>query len=103
MKLDGVDHLTFAAFDHHLVFAEIGGGEKFKAFGHAFDLQTVILPDAQDVVFGRVWLPDAAFGVCYPVEDRVCRVEDFDKAVLIFDHAGRAFFRRVEIVERRQF
>ena len=59
MKLDGVDELAVAAFDHHLVFAEVGRGEKFETFGHAFDLDAVILPDAEDVVLFRIVLPDA--------------------------------------------
>ena len=59
MELDGVDQLAVGAFDHHLVFAEVGRGEQFEAVGHAFDLDAVILPDAKDVVFGRVVLPDA--------------------------------------------
>ena len=63
MELDGVDQLAVGVFDHHLIFAEIGSGEQLEALGHAVDLNAVVLPDAEDVVFFGVILPDARFFV----------------------------------------
>ena len=54
VKLHRVDKLPVRAFDHHLVPAEIGSGEELETFGHAIELQTVILPDAQYA--GRRWI-----------------------------------------------
>ena len=87
MKLDAVNRLFLVAFDHHLIFAKVRGRQQFKAFGNAFDLKPVILPDAQDVVLQGVILPDARrFGIAArdALENGIGRVNEFDKAILIF-------------------
>jgi hypothetical protein len=92
VKLDAVDQLAFGAFDHHLVFAEVGCGKQLKAFGHADDLDAVVLPDAEDVVLAGVVLPDARHLVVDVLKDGVGFVGDLDESVLVLDDAVAPLF-----------
>src|SRR4029453_16921583 len=48
MELYRVNQLTFASSHHHLVAAKIRSGEEFESRGNLIELETVVLPDAQD-------------------------------------------------------
>ena len=100
VELHGVDELPVAAFDHHLIAAEVGGGEKFEMFGDMIELQSMILPDAQDAGFDGVILPDAGFAVADALEDRVGGIGDADEAVLILEGAANAVLVLFVMIER---
>src|ERR1041384_5371245 len=59
MELDGVDELIFRTLDHHLIATQVRAGQQLKSFRHAIELQSVVLPDAQNATLARVILPDA--------------------------------------------
>src|SRR6185295_18151054 len=53
MKLDRVDQLAIAAFDHHLVAAEVRRRQQLETLRHAIELQSVVLTNVQDVRTAR--------------------------------------------------
>jgi hypothetical protein len=57
MKLHGVNHLSLSALDHHLIAAEIRGREQVKSFGHAVQLQAMVLPNPEQARLLGVVLP----------------------------------------------
>ena len=76
MKLNAVDQLALGAFDHHLVFGEIGSRQQLEIIGYPVELKAVILPHAQDPSFFCVFLPDARLRIIDAAKDRAA--ESFD-------------------------
>src|SRR5829696_2230085 len=94
MKLHGVNQLSVSAFDHHLVATEIRRSQELKTVGHAIKLQTVILPHAKDA-WRRVWI-----GAVDVREDRIARLGNTDKAILILLWTTVSLLVLFELVER---
>src|SRR5437764_621759 len=90
MELDGVDELIVRTLDHHLVATQVRAGQQLKPFRHAIELQSVILPDAQNATLTRVILPDTGLGIVDPGKDWIFRFNDTHKPILILSHAIRA-------------
>ncbi len=82
MKLDAVDKLAVIPFDHHLIFAEVGRCQQFETFRNTYDLDAVILPDAQDVIVRRIFLPNSGTLVIISFEDRIRLINDLYKSML---------------------
>src|SRR5437764_6804474 len=93
MELDGVNELIVRTLDHHLVATQVRAGQQLKPFRNAIELQSVILPDAQNATFTRVILPNARLGIVNAVEDWIFRFDDAHKPILILgDAIGAALF-----------
>src|SRR5438067_777788 len=100
MELDGVDELIVRALDHHLVATQVRAGQQLKSFRHAIELQSVILPDAQNATLTRVILPNTRLGIVDTGEDWIFRFDDAHKPVLILSDAIRAALFLFLLVER---
>src|SRR2546423_1096860 len=93
MELDRIDHLMGRSFDHHLISAEIRASEELETFGHAIELQSVVLPNAEDAGFAGVVLPNSGFRIVDAGKDWILRLDYANEPVLIFrDAIGAAFF-----------
>ena len=93
MELDGVDELIVRTLDHHLVATQVRAGQQLKPFRNAIELQSVILPDAQNATLTRVVLPNARLGIVDTGEDWIFRFDDAHKPILILSDAiGAALF-----------
>src|SRR5882724_5029169 len=99
VKLDRVDKLAVAAFDHHLVPTKIGSGEQTKTLRYAIQLQTMILPNAQHASLLRV-VQEALSRAVDSAKDRIMRVGNADKAILVFEWAILALLVLLEPIER---
>ena len=100
MKLDRVNHLMAGSLDHHLIAAKIRSSKKRETLRHAIELQSVILPDAQDTAFARVILPDSGFRIVDAGKDWIFRLDDTHEAILIFSHTIRAALFLLLLIER---
>src|ERR1041385_1970439 len=100
MELNRVDELMVRTLDHHLIATQVRAGQQLKSFRHAIELQSVILPDAQDATLARVILPDTRLGIVDAVEDRIFRLNDAPKPTLILGDAIRAPLLRFLLIER---
>src|ERR1043166_75953 len=98
VELDGVDELAVGALDHHLVAAAVGVGEQPEAFGHAVELEAVVLPDAQRVGRGRAVLPDAGASLADALEDGVVGREHADVVILVLELPALAPLGGFEVV-----
>ena len=58
------------------------------------------MPDAQDVVFLGIILPDAASFVIITGKYGIALVRDLNESILIFDDPPGSFFCYIEVVER---
>src|ERR1043166_3353639 len=87
MKLDGINELFVGTFDHHLIAAKVRTREQLKSSRHAVELQTMVLPDAQNASLARVVLPDFRLGIVNSGENRIFRFDDANEAVLILSDA----------------
>src|SRR5438270_437143 len=99
MELDGVDELIVRTLDHHLVATQVRAGQQLKPFRHPIELQSVILPDAQNATLTRVILPNARLGIVDTGEDWIFRFDDAHKPILIFGDAIRAALLLFLLVE----
>src|SRR5437763_15001306 len=88
MELDGVDELIVRTLDHHLVATQVRAGQRLKPFRNAIELQSVILPDAQNATLRRVVLPNARLGILDTGEGWILRVDAALKPILILRAAG---------------
>src|ERR1041385_1617071 len=93
MKLHGVNQLPLSALHHHLVATEIRRREQLESFRHAIDLQSMVLPDAQDT---RRRLRIHAVNVR---EDRIFRLGDTNEAILVLLRSLQALLVLLEFVE----
>ena len=100
MKLNRVNHLIAGSLDHHLIAAQIGSSEKRETLGHAIELQSMILPDAQDTAFARVILPDSGFRIVNAGEDWIFRLDNAHEAILVFSNAIRSALFLFLLIER---
>src|SRR5215213_2316377 len=94
MKLDGVNQLSLSALHHHLVATEIRRCEKLKSLGHAIELQAVVLPHTKDA-WRRGWI-----GAVDIRKDRIARLGNADKAILILLRTTVSLLVLFELVER---
>src|SRR5512132_3612222 len=99
MKLDRIDKLAVAELDHHLVPAEVRSSEQGKTFGHPINLQAMILPNAQHPRPLRV-VQESFSRAVDSAKDRILRVGNPDKAVLIFQWPIFALFVLLKTVKR---
>src|ERR1041384_7149593 len=100
MELDGVDELIVRTLDHHLVATQVRAGQQLKSVRHTVELQSVILPDAQNATLTRVILPNARLGIVNAGEDRIFRFDNAHKPILILCDAIRAALFLLLLVER---
>src|SRR6266540_2460590 len=99
MKLDRIDKLAVAALDHHLVPAKIRSSEEGKTFRHSVNLQAMILPNAQHTRLLRI-MQETFSRAVDSAKDRILRVGNPDKAVLIFQWPIISLFVLLQAVKR---
>src|SRR4051794_16787150 len=59
----------------------------------------MVLPYPQDATLARVILPDARFRIIYAEEDWIFRLDDADKAILVFRNTIRPPFFLLLLIE----
>src|SRR5829696_2322658 len=94
MKLDGIDQLTVSALHHHLVTTEIRRRQQFEALRYTIELQPVVLPHAKNAPRRlRVRTVDV-------LENRIRRIGDAHKAILVLLRSCCALLVLLQLVER---
>ena len=76
VKLHRINQLVINAANHHLIATEVRSCQQPKAVGNAIQLQSVILPNAQDAGFLCIVLPYGGFGIAQPAKDWIARLRD---------------------------
>lgn len=96
VELHGVDQLALSPFDHHLIAAEVGGGQQLKPCRNAVELQAVILPHTQHARLRR----DLRRRFVNASEDWVVWFNNTDKAILIFQRPIFPLLVLLQTIER---